>query len=228
MTSLSFAEMRQLVLPAGALLLLFCLGVSGQQTPEPAQSAPKPAPRRTLLNPAVLDEVAPATFKVRFETSKGDFTVKVTKSWAPIGADRFYNLAKNGFFDNSRFFRVLSGFVVQFGLPSDPHVSAIWYRARLRDDPVKQSNRKGTIVYATAGPNTRTTQLFINLANNSSLDSQGFAPFGEVIEGMQVVQALYSGYGESPDQAMIITQGNAYLLKQFPKLDFIKTTVLEQ
>lgn len=201
---------------------------AGQQAPEQAKEAPRTSFRGTLMNPAVLNEAAPDTFKVRFETNKGNFTVKVTKAWAPKGADRFYNLAKNGFFDNARFFRVLTGFGVQFGLPADPQVAAVWYSAKLRDDPVKQSNKKGTLVFATAGPNTRTTQLFINLVDNGvQFDSQGYAPFGELVEGMAIVQALYSGYGESPDQGSIMSKGNAYLINQFPKLDFIKAAIVE-
>jgi peptidyl-prolyl cis-trans isomerase A (cyclophilin A) len=182
------------------------------QTPAPTKSAASPS----LLRPASLNAQAPATYKAKFTTTKGDFVVEVTRKWAPIGADRFYNLVKNGFFNDAAFFRVLPGFVVQFGLPASPAVSKAWYRATLKDDPVRQSNLPGTIVFATAGPSTRTTQLFINLGNNARLDSDGFAPFGRIIEGMQVVSSVYSGYGERPDQGAIMNQGKAYLDKNFP------------
>jgi peptidyl-prolyl cis-trans isomerase A (cyclophilin A) len=185
-----------------------------------------------LANPAALNEQAPATYKVKFDTSKGPFVVDVHRDWAPRGADRFYNLAKNGFFNNARFFRVISGFMVQFGINGDPAVSAHWRGARINDDPVKQSNTRGMITFATAGPNTRTTQVFINYANNSTLDGQGFAPFGQVISGMNVVDALYSGYGEGapsgagPEQGRVQSEGNAYLTSQFPKLDYIKSATI--
>ena len=165
----------------------------------------------------------PDVYRVKFETSKGDFTIEVTKAWAPLGAARFYKLTQKKFFDNARFFRVISGFMVQFGLPADPAVGAVWVNRNLKDDKVTQSNARGMITYAMAGPNTRTTQVFINFGNNASLNSQGFAPFGKVVEGMDVVDKLYSGYGESPDQGRITQQGNKYLEANFPKLDFIKT-----
>src|SRR5271169_299884 len=185
-----------------------------------------------LANPAALHEQAPAIYKVKFDTSKGPFVVEVHRDWAPRGADRFYNLVKNGFFDNGRFFRVVSGFMVQFGINADPAISAQWRGARINDDPVKQSNARGLITFATSGPNTRTTQVFINFADNSSLDRQGFAPFGQVISGMNVVDALYSGYGEGapsgggPDQSRVQREGNAYLTTAFPKLDYIKSATI--
>jgi len=185
-----------------------------------------------LANPAALNEQAPATYKVKFDTSKGPFVVEVHRDWAPRGADRFYNLVKNGFYNNARFFRVISGFMVQFGINGDPAISAHWRGARIGDDPVKQSNTRGLITFATAGPNTRTTQVFINYANNSTLDGQGFAPFGQVISGMNVVDALYSGYGEGapsgagPEQGRVQSEGNAYLTSQFPKLDYIKSATV--
>lgn len=170
---------------------------------------------------------APDTYNARFETSAGSFTVQVTRAWAPLGADRFYNLVKGGFFDGTRFFRVLPGFVVQFGLSGNPAVSARWHSASITDDPVQQHNTRGTLTFATAGPNTRTTQLFINFADNLNLDGQGFAPFGKVVDGMGVVDRIYSGYGERPDQGAIESQGNAYLASQFPKLDSIaKATIV--
>jgi len=191
-----------------------------------------PAFGQSLSDPATLNAPAPAVFKARFDTSKGTFVVEVHRDWAPNGADRFYNLVKNGFFNNARFFRVISGFMVQFGINADPKISAHWEDANIPDDRVTQSNQPGFITFATRGPNTRTTQVFINYGNNEGLDRQGFAPFGRVISGMQVVTALYSGYGEGapqgqgPEQGLIQSQGNAYLIKQFPKLDFIKKATI--
>lgn len=157
------------------------------------------------------------------------------RAWAPHGADRFYNLVKNGFYDDARFFRVISGFMVQFGIHGDPAVSAVWQGARLPRDPVKQSNKRGYITYAMgASPDTRTTQVFINFADNSNLDSMGFAPFGRVVSGMDVVDKIYSDYGEGaprgrgPGQGRIQMEGNAYLAKEFPKLDSIKKATIEK
>jgi peptidyl-prolyl cis-trans isomerase A (cyclophilin A) len=186
-----------------------------------------------LSDPTSLTEKAPAVYKAKFDTSKGTFVIEVHRDWAPNGADRFYNLVKNGFFDDARFFRVISGFMVQFGISGDPKVSAVWQDANIKDDPTKQSNQRGFVTFATAGPNTRTTQVFINFADNAALDSQGFAPFGQVISGMDVVDALYSGYGEGapsgegPAQGHIQSQGNAYLAKGFPKLDLIRKATIE-
>jgi peptidyl-prolyl cis-trans isomerase A (cyclophilin A) len=171
---------------------------------------------------------APAELKVRFETSKGPFVVEAHREWAPHGVDRFYELVKSGYYDEARFFRVVPNFVVQWGIHKDPKVSREWNQKYIPDDPVKQSNRRGYITYAKRGPDTRTTQLFINVADNASLDSTGFAPFGRVIEGMGVVENLYSGYGQTPQQNLIQLQGNAYLEDRFPKLDYIKTTRLLQ
>lgn len=179
-------------------------------------------------------EQAPATYKVKFETSKGNFTVEVHRAWAPKGADRFYNLVKSGFYDNVRFFRVLSGFMAQFGINGDPAVMAKWREAPISDDKVTQSNTRGMVTFATAGPNTRTTQMFINYADNSNLDAMGFAPIGKVVSGMDVVDKLYAGYGEGaprgagPDQSRMQMQGNAYLEKSFPKLDYIKKATIEK
>lgn len=187
-----------------------------------------------LSDPASLNEKAPAVYKAKFDTSKGPFVIEVNRDWAPRGADRFYNLVKNGFFDNARFFRVIEGFMVQFGINGDPNIAAVWRDADIKDDPVKQSNARGTITFATAGPNTRTTQVFINFADNAPLDGQGFAPFGRVVSGMEVVDSLYGGYGEGapngngPDQGRLQQQGNAYLEKDFPKLDFIKTATIAE
>jgi peptidyl-prolyl cis-trans isomerase A (cyclophilin A) len=187
-----------------------------------------------LANPASLREQAPATYKVKFDTSKGPFVVEVTRAWAPRGADRFYNLVKNGFYDNVRFFRVISGFMVQFGIHGDPGVMANWRTAQIQDDPVTQSNTRGMITFATAGPNTRTSQVFINFANNSQLDQSGFAPFGKVVSGMNVVDALNAEYGEGaprgrgPDQSRLQSEGNAYLAKDFPRMDYIKKATIER
>ena len=153
-----------------------------------------------LSNPASLNEKAPATYKVKFDTSKGSFVVEVHRDWAPNGADRFYNLVKNGFYNDARFFRVISGFMVQFGINGNPQISKVWRDANIKDDPVKASNKRGMITFATAGPDTRTTQVFINFGDNAGLDDQGFAPFGRVISGMDVVDALYAEYGEGAPQ----------------------------
>ncbi len=186
-----------------------------------------------LSNPAALTEQAPATFKANFDTSKGLFVVEVHRDWAPIGADRFYNLVKSGFYDDVRFFRVIEGFMAQFGIHGNPAVMKSWRSAQIKDDPVKQSNKRGYVVFATGGPNTRTTQLFINFGDNSrGLDGQGFAPFGQVVTGMDVVDKIYNGYGEGaprgngPDQGRLQAEGNAYLNKDFPKLDYIKTATI--
>lgn len=185
-----------------------------------------------LRNPAGLTETAPARFKARFDTSKGSFTIDVHRDWAPIGADRFYNLVKNGFYDDVRFFRVIPDFMAQFGIHGNPAIQSAWRNAQIKDDPVKQSNRRGFVTFATAGPNTRTTQLFINFGDNVGLDKQGFAPFGEVTEGMGVVDKIYSGYGEGaprgkgPDQGRLQAEGNAYLNKDFPRLDYIKSATI--
>ena len=193
-------------------------------------------PASPLLNPrsAAMNQTAPATFKAKFETNKGDFIVEVQRDWAPNGVDRFYSLVQNGFYDEARFFRVISGFMAQFGISGDPKVSAVWREQRIPDDPVKQSNKRGFITFATAGPNTRTTQLFINYGDNSRLDQMGFAPFGRVTEGMQVVEQLYAAYGEGapqgkgPNQGRIQAEGNAYLTKDFAQLDYIKrATIIE-
>ena len=181
-----------------------------------------------LLSACSKSPQAPAEFKVRFDTSKGPFVVEVHRDWAPNGVDRFYELVQSGYYEEARFFRVVPNFVVQWGINKDPKVSAQWREKNIPDDPVKESNRRGYITYAKRGPDTRTAQLFINLADNASLDATGFAPFGKVTEGMDVVQNLYAGYGQTPDQSLIQSQGNAYLQSQFPQLDYIKTARVEQ
>jgi peptidyl-prolyl cis-trans isomerase A (cyclophilin A) len=213
---------RRLVLAALALSAVAALpgcGGDGAKTSAPASKA---------VDPKSLTAKAPQRFDVTFETTKGSFTVAVHRSWAPHGADRFYNLAKAGFFDGVKFFRVVPGFVVQFGISPDPKVSAAWRDATIRDDPVTRHNVRGTVAFASAGPDTRTTQLFVNLADNSSLDSGGFAPIGSVTRGMGVVDRFYSGYGEAPTshQAEMEAQGNAWLDESFPKLDGIKTATV--
>jgi peptidyl-prolyl cis-trans isomerase A (cyclophilin A) len=174
-----------------------------------------------LFHPAALTAKAPDQFEATFKTTAGDFVVQVTRAWAPLGADRFYNLVKHGYFTDAAFFRVVPGFVVQFGLSANPALNKVWSNASIKDDPVTQSNHLGYLTFATAGANTRTTQLFISLADNTRLDTMGFAPFGQVTTGMDVVQKIYSGYGESPDQAAITAEGKPYLDKNFPKLDHI-------
>jgi len=211
-----------------------------QDSASPAKKAPatKAAPgakapaaaaafNRALLNPAALVAKAPAEYEVKFATSKGEFVVKVTRALSPKGADRFYNLVKNGFYDGSSFFRVAPGFVVQFGVSAYPQVSEVWREARIKDDPVAASNKKGFVTFATGGADTRTTQVFISLKDNSRLDGMGFSPFGEVTQGMEVVESLYSGYGDGPpfgpgpDQGKIQAEGRKYLETNFPKLDSI-------
>jgi len=202
-----------------------------QETAQPREAAPKTEETNTnmtnLKNPALANAKAPETFKVKFTTTKGDFTLEITRAWAPLGTDRFYNLVKIGYFTDITFFRVIEGFMAQFGIHGDPAVSAKWKEARIADDAVVQSNKKGYITFATAGPGTRTTQLFINYGNNVRLDGMGFSPFGKVTDGMAVVESIYSGYGEGtpsgmgPDQGRAQMEGNAYFKKDFPKMDYI-------
>ena len=185
-----------------------------------------------FTDPAKLTEQAPETFKIQFNTTKGKFIIEVTRSLSPLGADRFYNLVRSGYFKDIAFFRVIPGFMCQFGIHGDPNISAKWREATITDDPVKGSNTRGTITFATAGPNTRTTQLFINFGDNRNLDGMGFSPFGTVIEGMDVVDKINSEYGEGapggrgPDQGRVQGEGNAYLKKDFPDLDYIKSATI--
>ncbi len=217
--------------------------VAAAQTPAPAP-AKKPATAAkapeakassydpALLQPATLKAKSPAEYDVKFVTTAGDFTMKVTRAWAPNGADRFYNLVRHHFYDGAAFFRVLPGFMAQVGISAYPEVSKVWDTATIKDDPIVQSNHRGFVSFATAGPNTRTTQFFINYGNNEALDKSGFSAFAVVTDGMEVVDKLYNGYGEGapdghgPDQGKITNMGRAYLEKGFPKLDSIRSATL--
>jgi len=176
---------------------------------------------------------APDSFRARFSTTKGDFVIAVHRAWAPLGADRFYNLVRSGYYDGVRFFRVMPGFMAQFGLHADTAVTSAWSGRVIPDDQMRRSNQRGMVTFATAGPGTRTTQVFINYRDNSFLDGRGFAPFGQVVEGMAVVDSLYGGYGEGapngrgPSQDRIHIEGEKYLARQFPKLDKIKSARVE-
>lgn len=201
---------------------------AGTQAKSGATAARSPYDR-ALLQPSLLKTRAPASYQVKFTTTRGEFVVTVTRAWAPVGADRFYNLVKHHYYDNASFFRVVPEFVVQFGISAYPPISAAWKDTNIKDDPVTQSNKKGSLTFATAGPNTRTTQIFINLNDNIRLDSMGFAPFGVVEgKGMDVVEMMYGQYGDNsgPDQDQIAKQGKPYLDKGWPKLDSIKTATL--
>jgi cyclophilin family peptidyl-prolyl cis-trans isomerase len=179
---------------------------------------------------------APEAFRVRFETSQGAFVVEAHREWAPQGVDHFHALVAAGFFDGSRFFRVVQGFIAQFGVAGDPRVMAAWKEKTIPDDPVRQSNTRGTIAYAMTGPNTRSTQLYINLADNARLDAQGFAPIGRVASGLEVVDRLYAGYGEGSGggmrggkQGKMLEGGNAWLDANFPKLDrLLRARILKE
>ena len=205
--------MTRIALLVGALLAYGC-GVGGVD-------------KEALMDPKsdAMKEQAPDQFTALFETSAGNFKIQVTRDWAPRGADRFYNLVRHGFFDEQRFFRVVPGFVVQWGMSGDPELNKVWNDAVILDDMVKQSNKRGRITFAAQSrPNTRTTQLFINYGDNLNLDGMRFAPFGEVVEGMEVVDAINAEYGQQPSQGQIGGRGNAYLDENFPNLDNIKTT----
>jgi peptidyl-prolyl cis-trans isomerase A (cyclophilin A) len=206
-------------------LLCSCLMAQAPKSTAPAKKAPAPSGGSgSLMNPSSLKAVAPADYKAEFVTTKGNFVVEVHRDWAPNGADRFYNLVKNGFFTNAAFFRVVPNFMVQFGLSANPAVNKAWQNANLRDDPVKESNKRGYITFAqTSAPNSRSTQVYINFKDNSFLDSQRFAPFGEVVEGMDVVDKITSQYGETPDQGKITDEGDGYISKNFPNIDKIKS-----
>jgi peptidyl-prolyl cis-trans isomerase A (cyclophilin A) len=214
---MKYFRIAQLALVVGA-------AACDKPAPPPSDSAtaapPTPAP---AVTPAA--DAAPATFRVRMETSKGPIVLELQRDWAPNGVDRFFQLVEEGYFNDARFFRVVPKFIVQFGMNGDPATYAKWKDQRITDDPVKQTNARGTVTFATSGPNTRTTQLFINLGDNAGLDQQGFSPIGTIVEGMSVVDRLFSGYGDPPQdqQGNIATGGNAYLTQNYPKLDFIRT-----
>ena len=200
------------------------LAACDRSTPAPADTAtPAPTPPPPAAPAPVA--AAPAQFKVRFETSRGPIVVLAHRDWSPNGVDRLYQLVEQGYYDDARFFRVVPEFIVQFGMHADPATNTRWTAQKVMDDPVKESNRRGMVTFAMiqGTPNSRTTQLFINLRDNAMLDQMGFPPIGEVVEGMSVVDALHSGYGETPQQGLIAAEGNAYLKRQFPKLDFVRT-----
>ncbi len=185
-----------------------------------------------LTDPTTATEKAPDKYTVKLKTTKGDILIDVERAWAPLGADRFYNLVKSGFYDDTAFFRVIPGFMAQIGIHGDPKVAAAWRAARIQDDPVKGSNTRGMVSFATAGPNTRTTQFFINFGNNARLDGMGFAPFGKV-RNMDIVDKLHGGYGEGapngkgPNQGRLNREGNKYLKADFPELDYIEKATIE-
>ncbi|MCA9589698.1 MAG: peptidylprolyl isomerase [Myxococcales bacterium] len=220
----SLALLLSATLFASTTLLYGC-NSCGSSTPDPASSS---ATSAALSDPSLANEQAPAKYRAKFTTTKGVFVVEVERALAPAGADRFFNLVKCGFFDGTKFFRAVDGFMVQWGIHGTPSVASAWRKARIQDDPVKSSNTRGAITFAMAGPNTRTTQVFISFGDNSRLDPDGFASFGKVVEGMDVVDSLYKGYGEGaprgrgPDQGRIQQEGNAYLDAEFPKLDAVK------
>jgi peptidyl-prolyl cis-trans isomerase A (cyclophilin A) len=217
-------------LPYVAAIALTALGLSACEK----KAAPPPAGAPDFHNPADpgFAQQAPDSYRVRFSTTKGDFVIAVHRAWAPHGADRFYNLVRSGFYTGVRFFRVMPGFMAQFGIHGDTAVTAAWRERVIPDDPVRRTNGRGMVTYATAGPGTRTTQIFINYRDNNALDASGFAPFGQVVEGMSVVDSLYGGYGEGapagrgPNQMRMHIEGEQYLARQFPRLDkILKATV---
>jgi len=195
-------------------------------------AAPKPAAANRLLSPATLTAKAPELFKVKFDTTKGVILLEVHRDWAPRGADRFYNMARNGFFSGVRFFRVIPNFMAQFGINGNPAVNAAWDKVRLTDDPPNmQHNVRGMLTYGTTGqPNSRGTQLFINYKDNAYLDAQGFVPIGQVTDGMEVADMLNAEYGAQAQsqQGRIVAEGNKFLMASFPKLDYIKTATVEK
>ncbi len=184
------------------------------------------APANKLMDPSKLAEKAPEKFKARFTTAKGEFVIAVTRAWSPLGADRFYNLVKNGFYDGCGFHRVHTGFVAQFGLNGNPAVQAKWEKATLKDEPVKRSNTLGLVAFTADGANSRSTQIYVNLKDNTFLDKQGFPPFGDVVQGIGALGTL-KAVGDKPNQQTIIKQGNAYLKRSFPDMDYVKKAVIE-
>lgn len=225
--------MNKKLLPLLAFAAAFALaacdkkGETAAEAPAaaPAQTMPAAAANPALLSPEKANEKAPDQFKVKIVTTKGDLVVEVNRAWSPNGADRFYNLVKTGFYDDTAFFRIVNGFMAQIGIHGDPSVMAKWRTANIMDDqPAGQSNKPGYVTFAKTGaPNSRSTQIFFNFGDNSFLDGQGFTPFGKVVDGSPVLGALNLEYGESPDQGAIQSSGNAYLKANFPRLDYIKT-----
>lgn len=210
---------RLAALPAIVAIVFACKGgADGGESAPNALASP---------DPAVLATAAPDTFRAEFRTSTGSFVIEAYREWAPLGVDRFYHLVQMGFFNETRFFRVLEGFMAQFGINGDPEVNRSWARLAIADDSVRESNQRGTVSFAMGGPDTRTTQLFINYVDNSSLDAMGFAPIGRVVTGMEIVDSLYGGYGEGPpggfgpDQGRLMEEGTPYAIGQFPRLDVI-------
>jgi peptidyl-prolyl cis-trans isomerase A (cyclophilin A) len=202
-------------------------GQSGAKPPAKTAATAKPAgPSAALKTPSKLKDIAPATYKVNLDTSAGPVVIEVTRAWAPKAADRFYNLVKYGFYDGDRFFRVVPNFMVQFGMHGDPKIQAVWQNANIPDEPTTQSNKRGYITFANAGPNTRSTQVFINFKDNTFLDTRNFTPFGQVATGMEFVDKINAEYGERPEQGKIAGSGNAYLNKEFPRLDYIKKATI--
>ena len=221
------AKMRR----GGFFSVLLAAACGGDAADEPTD----PRLQNPLLRAREFSERAPATYRARFETTAGQFVIEVHREWAPLGADRFYNLVKRGWYDGVRFHRVVEGFMAQWGIHDEPYVNAVWQNELLADDPVRQSNTRGRVTFATAGPNTRTVQVFISYKDNSFLDEQGFSPFGEVVEGMDVVEGLYADYGDGPPQgtgvyqAMAMARGGEYYDEQFPELDrILQATLVEE
>ena len=222
------------------IALIFAAAACGEKAPAPEAKTPSAAPAaapvpaappsEALLHPqyAKFTAQSPDSFAVHVVTSRGAFDLTVHRSWSPLGADRLYYLFSNGYYDGIRFFRVVPGFMAQFGMSGDTAVERVWKDLNLRDEPVTHSNKRGTLTFADAGPDTRSAQLFINFADNAPLDKSGFTPVGAVTNGMPVVDSIYSGYGESPDQTRINMEGNAYLAREFPKLDYIVTAHVSQ
>jgi peptidyl-prolyl cis-trans isomerase A (cyclophilin A) len=205
----------QSIVQSAAIVVVASVVVAGQ------------ADKSKLRTPAALTETAPATYKVNLDTTKGLIVIQVTRDWAPIAADRFFNLVKNGFYNDARFFRVVPNFMVQFGMNGDPAVTRAWNGTPMKDEPTKQGNKRGNVTFArTSAPNSRGTQWFINYKDNNFLDNQGFAAFGQVTQGMDVADKINAQYGESPNQGEITMSGNAYLTKEFPKLDYIKAATI--
>ena len=203
---------------ATAIAVALTVGIAAEAAPE------------VLTDPAKLTAKAPDTFKAKFETTKGTFVIEVHRAWSPNGADRFYNLVKNGYYDGVKFFRVVPDFVVQFGIHGDPSIASKWLKSNIQDDPVKESNKRGTLTFAMSSqPNSRSVQMFLNLKDNTFLDAKGFAPLGKVVTGMDVVDQLHSGYGEGLTQLQgrIASEGNAFLEKNYPQLDAIKKASIE-